>query len=302
MPNERQPTGPISPETAAWRRGGGFGKMSQDEILLHVAHGDQAKVDRWMKAAAEKQLVQSSIKCPRFDDPLREAECPHCHDAGWLYSNAPEGDAMFGKTVPCASCNTQWRAKTTGIPQWEKTFETFNLVKAPDMQDAYDFARTVADTEVPPWLILLGGRGNGKTHLALAAARVLFQKNKSVRWWYVPKLLDRLRSTFAPDSKENIEEAMKRYAETPEWLFLDELGVQKTSDWVRERLEMIIDYRYHLRKGLVVTCNCTWEELESQLPRTASRFTDHSLCEAVPCMGEDYRPKLERLEVRHEKN
>ncbi len=294
MPNE-----PISPETAAWRRGGGFGKMSQDAILLHVAHGDQKLVERWKKAAAEKQLVASSIKYPRFDDPRRESECPYCHDAGWFYSDAPEGDAMFGKVVPCSKCNSQWRAKATGIPQWEKTFDTFSVTRAPEMEETYAWARTVADTEVPPWLILMGGRGNGKTHLALAMARELFGKDKIVRWWYVPKLLDRLRSTFAPDTAVNLQEAMERYAEAPEWLFLDELGVQKTTDWARERLEMIIDYRYHTRKGLVVTCNCTWEELESQLPRTASRFSDHSLCEVVPCMGADFRPKLERVEVKH---
>ena len=48
------------------------------------------------------------------------------------------------------------------------------------------------------WLLLQGGNGCGKTHLAAAIANRALNRGRRVFFAAVPELLDHLRSTFSP--------------------------------------------------------------------------------------------------------
>ena len=101
----------------------------------------------------------------------------------------------------------------------------------------------------------------------------------------VPELLERIRRSFnAPTQSENFDDL----ADTPQLLVLDDLGAEKPSDWVRERLYTIINRRYEHCRPTIVTSNLTIDQLAKQVgSRVASRLCE--LCEVVELQGTDRR-------------
>jgi DNA replication protein DnaC len=72
-------------------------------------------------------------------------------------------------------------------------------------------------------------------------------------------------------------------------LHVDDLGAEKTSEWVLEQLYAIVNARYESERSMVVTTNLAPPELEEQItPRTVSRL--FAICgEPLPLFGADQR-------------
>lgn len=114
----------------------------------------------------------------------------------------------------------------------------------------------------PPLLLLYGLPGRSKTHLALAIAWAFLIQLKTVCYYHVGDLLDALRDgyrirnllapgEYSPDSFDVIMNFVKKC----ELLVLDDLGVQKETDWAAERLDTIVDHRYVQSLATVITAN-----------------------------------------------
>lgn len=106
----------------------------------------------------------------------------------------------------------------------------------------------------PSFILLHGDTGVGKTHLAVAYAKLhasnLFKQK--VLFWHSQRLLDWLRDGF---SNHQYGERMKRVEEA-DLLVLDDFGAQKDTEWAIPTLESIIDLFYSTSdKELVVTTN-----------------------------------------------
>lgn len=75
------------------------------------------------------------------------------------------------------------------------------------------------------------------------------------------------------------------------FLVLDDLGTEKLSDWVQEKLYAILDWRYGQELPTLVTSNLTLAELASHYrahgPRLASRIA--GMGEEVELRGRDRR-------------
>ena len=85
------------------------------------------------------------------------------------------------------------------------------------------------------WLVLLGGYGAGKTHLAAAIANQRVKLGHPVLFVVVPDLLDYLRATFSPSSDAGLDERMETIREIP-LLILDDLGAHNSTPWAQEKL------------------------------------------------------------------
>ncbi len=161
------------------------------------------------------------------------------------------------------------------------------LEQRQNLEQAFRLALNFAQSP-QGWLILQGGNGCGKTHLAAAIANYQLQAGKPVCFVIVPDLLDHLRSAFSPESKVSYDELFETVKKTP-LLILDDFGEQATTPWAQEKLYQLINYRYNARLPTVITTSFSLDEIETRL---SSRMVDPSLSLVFNITAPDYRGDL----------
>ena len=135
------------------------------------------------------------------------------------------------------------------------------------------------------WVVLMGNRGCGKSHLLLSAYAQLHQRAAYV---YVPKLADDFHAAI---SSRSIPELVNAYAEVPV-LFLDDLGAEHAgSDFVASVLDNIIQRRYQWRtlRPTAIATNLNRKLLNQRYERLASRILDWQLSQVFVIKLGDYR-------------
>jgi DNA replication protein DnaC len=136
-------------------------------------------------------------------------------------------------------------------------------------------------------LYFCGGVGTGKTHLAVAVMQEIIRRKRVPSLFVtIPELLDNLRGAYN-DPARDLDEWMDA-VKNADLLILDDLGSEKATTWVQERLFVIVNHRYREALPTIFTSNIGPEALPSQLgQRTASRII--AMCEGVELEGADYR-------------
>jgi DNA replication protein DnaC len=225
--------------------------------------------------------------------------CPICRGLHYVRANVGIEHPEFGKLVPC-TCHLrdladQRVATLRALSDLEAlarmTFETFAPEghglppeKQAKLRWAYEEARSFADNP-DGWLILKGGYGCGKTHLAAAIANQCVEHGRPVLFITVPDLLDHLRAAFAPSSPTTYDARFEQVRAAPV-LVLDDLGTESSTLWAQEKLFQILNHRYNVRLPTVVTTN---HELEEIPLRLRSRLVDPDLSRIVSITAPDYR-------------
>ena len=161
----------------------------------------------------------------------------------------------------------------------ELTFETFQPrgqkglgeMQATSLEMAFNQAQHYARS-LNGWLLLQGGYGCGKTHLAAAIANFAVGMGVPTLFLTVPDLLDMLR--FSYDSEDTTFEQRFNEIRNASLLVLDDFGTQNATGWAQEKLFQIINYRYINKLPLVVTTNLALDEIDA---RIRSRLTDPEL-------------------------
>lgn len=152
-------------------------------------------------------------------------------------------------------------------------------------------------------VLLFGGVGTGKTYkllqvmvahiytlfepdLPILGIRKLTQNVIRRMFLSVPDVLRQIKAEFdSPEAPRIVERLMKE-----EILFLDDLGSEKASEWVKEQLYIVLNERYNWKKPLLVTTNLTMNEIATVYgERFASRL--YGMCDVIKFAGEDRRAK-----------
>ena len=105
----------------------------------------------------------------------------------------------------------------------------------------------------------------------------------------VPRLLAEIKQTFDRDHTDSYMQLFRRLCAV-DLLHLDDLGAERTTEWVLEQLYAIVNERWQDGRSIVVTTNLqSLDELREQLgARTVSRLTE--ICgDPIPIMGPDLR-------------
>ena len=152
------------------------------------------------------------------------------------------------------------------------------------LRAAYETARAYAEHPYG-WMLLTGGFGVGKTHLAAAIANAVAERGDQVMFVLVPDLLDHLRSTFAPGSPETYDDLFERLKNAP-LLVMDDLGAESSTPWAQEKLFQLLNHRYLQRLPTVVTTNLPPEAIDLRL---RSRLLDLDLVIHIAILAADYR-------------
>lgn len=174
----------------------------------------------------------------------------------------------------------------------DQTFGNFSL-REPEKLMAEDqkslekaFRAAQAYAENPyGWIVFVGNYGCGKTHLAAGIANYRAGVGREPLFMVVPDLLDHLRSTFSPNSPVTYDELFEQVRSTP-LLILDDLGMQSTTPWAREKLYQILNHRYEAQLPTVIT---TANQLEDIDPRIRSRMLDTRRCTIYGITAPAYR-------------
>jgi DNA replication protein DnaC len=140
-------------------------------------------------------------------------------------------------------------------------------------------------------LWLMGDVGTGKTTLATLVSKAALAAGATVAIYSLPDLVRQIRRTYDEGAGLSDVELIDRLAAV-ELLQLDDLGAERTSDWVLEQLYSIVNARYEAERSIVLTTNISdLDELRRQVgERTVSRLTE--MCELIPVFGADHRMEV----------
>lgn len=134
---------------------------------------------------------------------------------------------------------------------------------------------------------LHGLPGRGKTWAAACCVRLAVQRGRRAKFTTAKALLDAVKAEWDGGEKGTIRR-MERY----ELLALDDLGVEKPTDWAMETLTDLIDARVADGLPTVITSNYGLGELRDrwggmQGARIVSRIA--GACERIKLEGDDRR-------------
>ena len=159
---------------------------------------------------------------------------------------------------------------------------------APQVQVVRRFVRQIDENlDTGRGLWFYGSIGTGKTTLAMLVSRAALDAGRSVAIYSLPRLLAEIRATFESDSEGSYVDLLDRLAAV-DLLHVDDVGAERTSDWVLEQLYAIVNARYEDERSVTITTNLERDELVEQIKeRTVSRLEE--MCTLVPLYGEDAR-------------
>jgi len=223
--------------------------------------------------------------------------CPLCDGTGW---KSLEQDGA--RRVARCEC---WREQMTArlyadarIPRRYQhcDFDNFRGYNE-SLRRARVRAQTLADAfpAVDRGLFLEGLPGVGKTHLAVAVLRHVIASSHARALFYDTRdLLRVIRSTYDPVVRTTELDVLRPVMQA-ELLVLDDLGAEKTSEWVEETLNLIVNTRYNERRVTIFTSNYPdtpdEEDPNTLLCRVGTRMRSrlHEMCEFLVLDAADYR-------------
>jgi DNA replication protein DnaC len=271
------------------------------------------------KAMSGSSASKDQAEALRLDDKI----CPHCGrelQAEWV-EFPPALQRKYGKagewyyhpcTPECEKKNDQreWELmrrdtrvatlqERSGLSKRMRgyTFANFKPYFSPSAARAAEKVENYLKSweenrEFGKGLYFCGGVGTGKTHLAVAVMNELMQRKRVPSLFVtVPEFLDNLREAYMIPGRD-LDEWMDT-VKNADLLVLDDLGSERPTEWVRERLFVIVNHRYREALPTLFTSNIGPRDLATQLgERTASRII--AMCDWISLEGEDYRESIVR--------
>lgn len=167
--------------------------------------------------------------------------------------------------------NIRWMAKIgdAGIPERFKAraLETYIVdPKNIKQQRLYDFCKDYAANfdsvrKTGRSFLMLGTVGTGKTHLSIGIALEVMKSSHSAVFTSASKIFRSIKDTYHKGSHQKESEAMAVYTQC-DLLIIDEVGVQRGSDFEKETFFDVINERYENMRPTIILSNLTIDEIK----------------------------------------
>ena len=144
-------------------------------------------------------------------------------------------------------------------------------------------------------LLLWGDVGTGKTFLAACVANYLTDRAIPVLMTGTGKILNALAGVW-PSERNAYLESLNSYS----LLILDDLGMERSTEFTAEQMFQIVDGWYRTGKPLIVTTNLTLKELKNPPDLARRRIYDRLLemCTPIKINGQNIRELRAKEKMR----
>ena len=184
------------------------------------------------------------------------------------------------------------RTRKSGFPdpelmQWTFAIDDRANGKASDISLRY-CTHFLSMKEKGKGILYLGNCGTGKTFLAACIANELINQGFSVLMTNFSRLVNIIFGL--KEGKQNYIDSLNSY----DLLIIDDLGVERQSEYVAEIVQNIVDSRYRAGLPLIITTNLTPKDFSAESSDVAksrlySRISE--MCLPVVVSGVDRRKK-----------
>jgi DNA replication protein DnaC len=224
---------------------------------------------------------------------MARADCPNCQGSGWKVverttegaqalasaktaqagSSAGEPKMVWAIPCDCTSGDRTERALARArVPERYRhcdfdNFETDNEIENVTREQLAAWNRSLAQTKLvverfaqefpvanEQGLLLIGPCGVGKTHLCVAALKVIVLRGYSGLFYDYRELLKEIQDSYNAESAST-EMGVLDPVLKAEVLVLDDLGSSKPSLWALETVGHILNTRYNEKRVTLLTTN-----------------------------------------------
>ena len=120
------------------------------------------------------------------------------------------------------------------------------------------YAKAFMTKEIHTGLIFYGNSGTGKTFNSACIGNYLMDRGKSVLVLNLAYYLTNLKAQWS-----SIETEVLRKVSECDLLIIDDFGAEKITDWVLEKVFLLIDTRYKTEKPVIITTNLEYSRDEN---------------------------------------
>ncbi|MCD8190142.1 MAG: ATP-binding protein [Clostridiales bacterium] len=140
-------------------------------------------------------------------------------------------------------------------------------------------------------LLLWGDVGTGKSFTAACIANALLEAGVPVLMTNFSKILNKMGGMYSEQRYRYIA-SLADY----ELLIIDDLGIERSTDYAMEQVYAVVDERYKSNKPLIVTTNLTISQIRNAEDVAHARIYSRvlELCTPVQVRGTDRRTAIGR--------
>jgi DNA replication protein DnaC len=190
----------------------------------------------------------------------------------------------------CDRCRTEYEPKNDRhfrvCPKC--TIEEQINKKIPKIYRTKDTERSVKDC-MGKSVFCYGSAGTGKTQFIATLAKGYIHSQRDIVWASYPSLIMEIQTMYRNEKKDPFEFVMG-IAKDEKVLIIDDIGVEKLTDFVKQITYMLINKRYEEQLITLITSNKNLSEIDTIIhPGIASRIA--GMCEVLEFKGKDFRVK-----------